>query len=439
VNVVLPAALGVPAVGVRLLATIGTWNGVVSQYAFAWQRCDATGLGCAPIAGGTTGSYLLTAADVGSTIRIAVTATGPAGSLTAVSAATAPVAAQPPPPPPSPPAPLQVSEVQPPDHLVLDQVAFNPELVRSLTAPVTLRAHVADAGGANVVGALVAVPTATPQLTGPDGWAQLQLLPGSLPRDGKSLTVAIEATDPANPTGAISAFETSQLLLALPPPPSAPPAPRTPYAPGTVGYDVSWPNCGVHLPGDGRFLIVGVNGGEPFTQNPCLAAEVGWGTAATIPVSLYLNTGYSARLLPHISTACRTAASSLQLGSSERRAHALGCSEAAAAVAYASGINPAQWWLDVEPSNPWSSRTTLNAAVLSGMIEYLRSFQPAATIGVYSNRSWWGRITGTLLPLQLPEWTPDPPTADPCRQSFAFGPVWLLQGGSRRLDRDRAC
>jgi len=47
-----------------------------------------------------------------------------------------------------------------------------------------------------------------------------------------------------------------------------------PYVTGTLGYDYSYPQCGVAAP-SARFGIVGVNGGYPFTYyNSCLSASL---------------------------------------------------------------------------------------------------------------------------------------------------------------------
>src|SRR4051794_41774609 len=48
---------------------------------------------------------------------------------------------------------------------------------------------------------------------------------------------------------------------------------------GRYGNDISWPQCGGAFPTKAGFGIVGVNGGRPFTQNPCLAAEWRGGVA----------------------------------------------------------------------------------------------------------------------------------------------------------------
>ena len=64
-----------------------------------------------------------------------------------------------------------------------------------------------------------------------------------------------------------------------------------------VGYDVSHPQCGDHLPDAPAFGVVGVNGGLPTRPNPCLAEQLAWaaeeatGEAEPQPeVQLYVNT-----------------------------------------------------------------------------------------------------------------------------------------------------
>jgi hypothetical protein len=101
-----PTISGTPQQGKTLTGSTGTWNGVSISYANQWKRCDLSGNACAPIGGATGTTYALAAADVGSTIRFAVTATnknGSASSSSAQTAVVAPVPAPAPPPPPSAP------------------------------------------------------------------------------------------------------------------------------------------------------------------------------------------------------------------------------------------------------------------------------------------------------------------------------------------------
>jgi hypothetical protein len=96
VNSVLPKITGTARQGQKLTTTNGTWKGTAPiTFARQWQRCDAGGATCGPIAGATATTYTASAADVGSTLRVAVTATNGAGPATATSAATAVVSAIP--------------------------------------------------------------------------------------------------------------------------------------------------------------------------------------------------------------------------------------------------------------------------------------------------------------------------------------------------------
>jgi hypothetical protein len=97
-NTAPPTIGGTPQQGQTLTAAPGSWSGTAPlSYAYQWKRCDRAGASCGVISGATSTAYLLTSADVGSTIRISVTARNSVGSATASSAATAVVA--------SPPAP----------------------------------------------------------------------------------------------------------------------------------------------------------------------------------------------------------------------------------------------------------------------------------------------------------------------------------------------
>jgi hypothetical protein len=92
-----PTIVGTASEGSWLTVFRGQWiNGTTANvdYSEQWERCDATGANCQPIAGEANNSYLLTAADVGSTIRVQETATNMSGPGVAVmSAATTVVAA----------------------------------------------------------------------------------------------------------------------------------------------------------------------------------------------------------------------------------------------------------------------------------------------------------------------------------------------------------
>lgn len=87
-NTAPPAIAGSPAQGQTLTAATGTWAGSPSSYAYQWRRCDSSGGACADLADATGQDYVPGAADVGSTLRVSVTAANLAGSASAVSAPT---------------------------------------------------------------------------------------------------------------------------------------------------------------------------------------------------------------------------------------------------------------------------------------------------------------------------------------------------------------
>ena len=76
--------------------------------------------------------------------------------------------------------PINVSEVSPPAHLLINRQAIAPSPVRSDTQTIVFRFHVSACGGRSIVGALVyETPTPYQQFsadevaTGPTGWATI--------------------------------------------------------------------------------------------------------------------------------------------------------------------------------------------------------------------------------------------------------------------------
>jgi hypothetical protein len=87
-----PSIAGTAILGSTLTASAGTWAGSPSpSFAFQWERCDAAGNGCTPLAGATSQTYAVQAADEGATLRIHVTASNSAGSGGADSPAVGPI------------------------------------------------------------------------------------------------------------------------------------------------------------------------------------------------------------------------------------------------------------------------------------------------------------------------------------------------------------
>lgn len=210
-------------------------------------------------------------------------------------------------------------------------------------------------------------------------------------------------------------------------------AQTNPYS-GT-GYDISYPQCTSATLPTGAFGIVGVNGGRPFTTNPCFGTEFAHATGAGMPPpSLYINTAYSGAYRKNVTTYCAQQPQSM--------AWQIGCSEANTSFGYAG--QPAtgsvtMWWLDVETGNSWSSSNVgLNQATIQGAVDFLR--QKGFQVGVYSTPGSWSTITGRGA-VYTPSGTEAAWLAGAngaCTSSFDANPLWLSQYTSG-FDFDNAC
>ncbi len=191
-----PGISGTARQGSTLTATAGTWTGAATiTYAYQWVRCGtdggkADGSNCASIGGATKTKYVLTASDVNHRLRVRVTAKNGQGTATSASNPTGTVAAS---GPVLPPGAIKLpngkysipaSSVSLPARLIIQQIAFKPNPVRSRKTTMELRVLVIDTRGYYVRDALVfarstpllTTPAGEPR-TGQDGWATLRMRP----------------------------------------------------------------------------------------------------------------------------------------------------------------------------------------------------------------------------------------------------------------------
>jgi hypothetical protein len=189
-------------------------------------------------------------------------------------------------------------------------------------------------------------------------------------------------------------------------------------APSTVGYDVSYPQCGSSLPKDRAFAVVGVNGGLSTKANPCLSSQLAWAWKSSGVVSaqpkaqLYLNTANPGEVRDQVTTWPKTGttpygtcdgrnseACSYQYGW-ERAQHSVVTFFLPAAEAAGVETSPDAyiWWLDVETTNTWQSGSAAalarNRATLEGMTTYLTS--QGGQVGLYSTNYQWNQIAGSV-------------------------------------------
>jgi hypothetical protein len=92
VDITAPSVSGDATVGSTLTADPGSWSDPAATFTYAWLRCHGNGSGsCSTINGADASTYTLTDDDLGSSIRVEVTASNPGGAATADSAPTDPV------------------------------------------------------------------------------------------------------------------------------------------------------------------------------------------------------------------------------------------------------------------------------------------------------------------------------------------------------------
>jgi hypothetical protein len=211
-----------------------------------------------------------------------------------------------------------------------------------------------------------------------------------------------------------------------------------PYAGGSTGYDISFPQCGAALPPPSTIAVVGFNDGSTFTVNPCFRTEAAW---AGLNLSVYLNVnapdpGHPGEWDQGPAGACAPGDASCVWFNEGYNAVA----DSISFVRFA-GYSPRMWWLDVETTNNWSTDTALNDRVIAGALAAIRA--AGGTAGIYSTSLQWGEIAGSMTP-GVPAWqATGVPLSTPqtwcAATSFVGGPIYLVQGGSGSFDGNYAC
>jgi Ig domain of plant-specific actin-binding protein len=85
-----PTISGTAQQGATLTASEGQWSGTPAPtFSYQWQRCNESGGSCDDISGAEQSTYTVAAADVGSRLRVQVTATNADGSASENSSTTA--------------------------------------------------------------------------------------------------------------------------------------------------------------------------------------------------------------------------------------------------------------------------------------------------------------------------------------------------------------
>ena len=237
----------------------------------------------------------------------------------------------------------------------------------------------------------------------------------------------------------------------------------------SVGYDVSFPQCGGNLPTGIGFGVVGVNDGRPLTVNPCLSTEIQWAASGngTTP-QFYVNTANpgpsnnpawpTTQTIPQVCTGADSVACSYDYGWNA------GSSSLAAVIAAETKLGSttpgmaaisAPWWLDVETGNSWQSMYTGAAptaaefandqAMIQGELDFL-SGRGIHTVGIYSTSYQWGEIVGSTgktfaaYDAWLPGYASLAAAQVACSYpAFTGGRTAMIQYSSNALDGDLIC
>lgn len=230
VNTQRPSVSGSMVEGSTATVNRGSWSGGGTMtFTYQWLRCDSGGGNCSAIAGATATQYRLTANDVGRKVRVNVTARNGAGSTTAISG-------EPPVVVPAGPAgvitlpsgekSIPATSVPKTERLIVSQVRFTPNPVRSRISPFSVQVRVKDTRGYVVREAMV-FARSTPLVTRAgmarrptlaDGWVVFQMTPrATFPelRNGYNVQFFVKAyKNGDNPLAGIAGYRLVQVRLA---------------------------------------------------------------------------------------------------------------------------------------------------------------------------------------------------------------------------------
>ena len=178
------------------------------------------------------------------------------------------------------------------------------------------------------------------------------------------------------------------------------------HAESGTGYDISYPQCGKTLPSSAAFVVVGVNGGSPFKDNPCLGEQFRWVQRVKADYAFYVNSSNPGPAHPQWGKKgyhpCGGAAAEWNC------AYNFGRASAKHAYAYAAKVTGAaaghRFWVDVETANTWSKTDrTMNIAVIQGMVDYL-TLRSGRIAGIYAAPNHWKSIADNARATGIPNW-----------------------------------
>lgn len=233
--------------------------------------------------------------------------------------------------------------------------------------------------------------------------------------------------------------------------------------PKIMGVDISFPNCETPIPEDATFGIVGVNGGRPFTANPCLAQQA----ANFDKPALYVNTAYPGDSepvpVPQEPVPCPVAAE--HCGAYEK---GWAAGKNSVEIAWGQGVSSREWWIDVETANAWRGNAHQHRTYILATMDAIRTYASANEkiapgelyIGIYSTVGMMDRITRDRAAEKLEDqlWRPpglhgwlataasEDEVLNYCSRAFTGGGTVMVQtqrhnvnGSGRSIDVNYRC
>lgn len=213
------------------------------------------------------------------------------------------------------------------------------------------------------------------------------------------------------------------------------------YRPTKTGFDISYPQCQKEYPAYSAFSVIGVNGGRPFTLNPCFYDQIIWSKSNMAKTSLYLNLSY---ISPRSSEYALLGPNICSPTDDNCFAYNYGYQAAKFSTnqVQQNNFKPYIWWLDIETMNTWSDQKSLNQQVIQGTIDFLT--ENGQRIGIYSTNFQWKTIAGEFKP-GLPVWAAGAKDLSDaitrCNSKYAFtgGHVMQVQYQQNNFDNNHLC
>lgn len=228
INTQPPWPSGTMVTGQVIEAQPGTWTGRQPiTFSYRWLQCNSAGGDCIQIPGANGRRYRLVTADAGHKMRFNLTARNAVGSRTILSTESA-IVTEPLPPGavrlPNGEISIPATSVPPNARLVVSQVRFSPNPVRSRQRELRVSVRVGDTRRFVVRDALVFVRS-TPRVTSggdrqastTDGWVTYRLVPNRnfpQPRRGHNVQFFVKAYRSGDPVlGGVAGYRLVQVPL----------------------------------------------------------------------------------------------------------------------------------------------------------------------------------------------------------------------------------